>query len=383
MKFKLVESIDDRLVEYNSTVTNLPNKCGIYCYIFNVKDDDGNTYQKKYVGQATNILSRNKDHIKNSTKREYLIYNAMKAHPDYEIIVLETFDHISQKELDAAEIKWIKRLHTYLYDTESSDEVITVQYNNKTYKLECEGPGYNMTVGGSGNRKYTDTHIAELVELYKKNNFNHRKTVAEFKQLYEGSIFEKLRDDTFKTIALALGLPWKDERLGTKENSLHTASKYAGGITVYANKAVPTMIREVNKTTYNPDGSTKHIYYKDRHTWEIEINQDSPKYRREVKSANHAYALARLIYNRVMTDLGDKLKSIKNVKKLGGHAYWIHLLDELGIYDKYLDLLQYSDEDIEANLKADNRIPNSGIIMEYYGSFLYAIPSRFEKPNPV
>ena len=40
MKFKLVESIDDRLVEYNSTVTNLPNKCGIYCYIFNVKDDD-------------------------------------------------------------------------------------------------------------------------------------------------------------------------------------------------------------------------------------------------------------------------------------------------------------------------------------------------------
>lgn len=305
----------NNLVE-DTTLNELPNSPGIYCIIFDAKDSEGNTVEKKYVGLAKNIKARAVEHQKASRLggRDYLVYNAMRKYP-YKVIVLE---ECSIDQLNDKEQKWIAKLHTYLNDDSQSSESVKITYNGKAYNLSCNGPGYNMTAGGEGTVYYTAEIIQELIDLYKDNDYNHTKTRKLFIEKHNTDThLNTLCLDTLRLIVEAAGLPWQNE---TKK-----------GTVVYANTLETKYKLEKDKNS--ADGFRKRKYAA------IVENNSDPKYCRQCASRREAEVLMDFIYNRVKTDLGSVFETLPNAKRV--NTVYIKYLIDNNLYDKYLDLSQY------------------------------------------
>ena len=279
----------EKLSDLNSS-TVLPDTSGIYCIIFDTLDEENNTVQKKYVGQAVSIKRRIKDH-KVAAKpggRDYLVYHAMRKHP-YKIEVLEL---CPVDKLNEREIFWIKELHTQVNDPQAN--------------------GYNLNQGGGGDAVYTKEIISELIELYEANSYNHTKTVSDFLKLHKNDArINKLCTDTLRIIVEANNLPWYNEK---KKVTV-----------IYAQTTIPDKLND-KKLRYVP-------------------NTSNTKYRKVCESQEEADLLVKVISTRLQADLGDILNSIKqkyyNGKKGTAQAWCLQYLIDNKLYDKYLDLTQY------------------------------------------
>lgn len=300
----------------------LPAGPGIYCIVFDAKDSEGNTVEKKYVGLAKNINARIAEHKKAARPdgRDYLVYNAMRKYP-YKVIVLE---ECPIDQLNAKEQKWIAELHTYMDDTTESSKTKKILYQGQMYNLKCNGPGYNMTAGGEGTIYYTPEIINEIITLYKEHNYNHTETIVLFKEKYKNNKHLRLCHDTLKLIIDSEKLPWKNELEKTT--------------IVYAN----TIVLEKRITKDRPQG---------RNYLNYAPNTSDTKYRKVCKSQADADRLVKIVGARLQKDLGTILDEIrtKHDNRNPG-AYCIRHLLENNLYDKYLDLTQYDMDKISTNI---------------------------------
>ena len=107
-------------------------------YIYKITTTQSN---KVYIGQTTNSLEyRFAEHKKNAKLGiKYHLYNAIRKYGE-DTFNIELIEQCDNQDLDNREKYWISYYNSY---------------NN----------GYNMTIGGEGNRIYDDE---EIVELYKK-----------------------------------------------------------------------------------------------------------------------------------------------------------------------------------------------------------------------
>lgn len=307
--------LDERFIlNEDLNLNTLPLDSGIYCIIFDAVDREGASVQKKYVGQAINIQRRLKDHLRAARPggRDYLVYNAMRKYP-YTVIVLEL---CPVAKLSEREIYWIRQLHTYVNDMHSkTNKTISKEFNGQVYQLICNGPGYNMTQGGEGTVYYTAEIIKELVNLYKINNFNHTKTIMQFRELHQNDIhLNTLCGDTLRAIIEANDLPWVNEQ---QKKTIVCAN---------------TVVEKIKPEKGRPQG---------RKYWDIIENVSDKKYKITCDSQVQADALVDFIFKRIHEDLGDVLARIPKNKDRP-HASCIKWLIDNGLYDKYLDLSQYN-----------------------------------------
>lgn len=299
---ELYEELSDLNNVNNST--DLPDASGIYCIIFDARDEEDNLIQKKYVGQAVNIKRRIKDH-KVAAKpggREYLVYHAMRKYP----FTVEILELCSVDKLDEREIYWIRELHTYVNDPQAK--------------------GYNLNQGGGGGAVYTQEIISELIELYTANDYNHTKTISDFLDRHKNDArINKLCLDTLRLIVEANNLPWYNEK---KKVTV-----------VYAQTTIPDATNS-KKLRYKP-------------------NIADLKYRKVCESQEEADELIKLVSTRLSNDLGDILDSIKqkyyNGKKGTAQAWCVQYLIDNNLYDKYLDLTQYDLSGARAEVRPRGR----------------------------
>lgn len=310
--------LDERFIlNENFDLNDLPAESGIYCIIFNALDAEGNPCEKKYVGQAVNIKRRLSDHKKaaRADGRDYLVYNAMRKYPDFRVVVLTL---CPKQELDQQEIHWIRTLHTYVNDKVETGKTVAVPEDNPSESLLCDGPGYNLTTGGRGAPYYyTDDIIAEIVDLYKQNNYDHVQTLQDFKKVHEADIhLNRLASDTLRLIIEANKLPWYNQ---TKK------------VTVVCSNTI-----QVVETKEKNAASTSG--YRTRRNFKI-IPNTQDKYLKICESQAQADALVDFIFNRIMSDLGEELLAIQDNKV--ANAKRIQYLIDNNYYEKYLDLTQY------------------------------------------
>ena len=300
--YEELSELEDAKVQSSSF--DLPDASGIYCIIFEARDDSNNLVIKKYVGQSNHICRRIKEHeiAAQPGGRDYLVYNAMRLYP-YKVEVLEL---CPEEKLNEREIYWIQKLHTYVNDPQAK--------------------GYNLTLGGGGTVYYTKEIIYNLLELYTLNNYNHTQTLKDFKQQYANNDhLNKLCSDTLKLIVKANGLPWKNELLKKT--------------VVYAQTTIPDK-NDNKKLRYVP-------------------NKSSAKYCRICESQEEAELLVKQVGARLFADLGDILDSIKqkhaNGKKGTAQAWCVQYLIDNKLYDKYLDLTQYNLDGLALKTRARGR----------------------------
>lgn len=295
---ELYEELSDtyNLLEEITDSTELPDSPGIYCIVFDTNEDEGNTVEKKYVGQAVNIRARIRDHKKAArpTGRDHLVYHAMRKYP-YKVVVLEECD---EAQLDAREQYWIKTLHTYLGDPEC-----------------C---GYNMTAGGSkGTLYYTPEIIAEVISIYKSTNYSHTETIKLFREKHKDNKHLRLCHDTLKLIIEAEQLPWYNEQ----EKITVVYANYVKGV------------QKVEK-----DGHKRSIL-------KLTANNSDPKYKVVCKSQALADDLVDYIWERVQTDCEADFKTYlatcKKREREKPNTERVKWLINQQLYDKYLDLSQY------------------------------------------
>ena len=327
-EFELYDKMWDTLTE-EVQLESLPTKPGIYCIIFNNVNINGKDVNRKYVGLAKNIQNRITEHLKAARPdgRDYVVYNAMRKHT-YKVIVLEVLEEYDIKKLAALERQWIKDLHTYIYDTTESSTTCTVEYNGKSYNLNCSGPGYNMTPGGEGAPVYTKEIIDEIIELYKENSYSHVKTYKDFREKYKNhDKYSKLSYTTLQLFVEAAGLPWINE-LDKKTF-------------VFANTVKQIKVQEAGRIR------TKLV---------IDSNTTDLKYRVACTSQAQADALVDFIWKSFSANHEPTFKAFlatctKRERENSG-ATRIKWMYDNGLYDKYLDLSQYDLTTLKTSTKS-------------------------------
>ena len=117
---------------------------------------------KMYVGQSTNIEKRWDDHklLLNKNQHSNLrLQYSWNAHGEdrFDFSILEECDI---DELNDLEIYWVDKLRTYVgFD-------------------DCNG--YNETIGGDGNRKFTKEYVKPVCDLYNSGEFKTVPKLAEY-----------------------------------------------------------------------------------------------------------------------------------------------------------------------------------------------------------
>lgn len=108
---------------------------------------------KKYIGQSVDVHARLLDHKRvnerplSTVQHKYPLYRALKKY-GLENFSYELIEECKKEELDDKEIYWIAYYHTYINDP------------------QCNG--YNLTMGGAGNRQITQEEIDNFIELWEQ-----------------------------------------------------------------------------------------------------------------------------------------------------------------------------------------------------------------------
>lgn len=136
---------------------------------------------KVYIGQSIDIEKRWKDHIKDYKKGEQVLYKAIRKY-GIENFSFEVVEECDMEELDDKEIYYIKEYCSYIHADESK--------------------GYNMTLGGEGNRGlvFTKEHKRRLSESRKGKHHTQvvRKRMSETRRGENNNFYNKCHTDETK-----------------------------------------------------------------------------------------------------------------------------------------------------------------------------------------
>ena len=143
---------------------------------------------KVYIGQTRySIQERFKDHINNSRYFDNHLYLAMRKYVTDAFYVEPLEENIEDEKLDEREIFWIEKFNSY-------------------------NEGYNMTIGGEGNKKYDYQKILE--------EWNNGKTVRQIKEIFG------LSDTGIIKILNGLNIPHKERLKRNGESKQRCNSEY-------------------------------------------------------------------------------------------------------------------------------------------------------------
>lgn len=143
---------------------------------------------KVYIGQTRySIQERFKDHIKNSRYFDNHLYLAMRKYGIDAFYIEPLEENVEDEKLNEREIFWIEKFDSY----------------NK---------GYNMTIGGEGNKKYDYQKILE--------EWNNGKTVGQIKEIFG------LSDSGVIKILNGLNIPHKERLKRNGELKQNCNSEY-------------------------------------------------------------------------------------------------------------------------------------------------------------
>lgn len=117
---------------------------------------------KIYIGQSKNIEERWGQHKRiaekiNYNDRKSYIHQAIKKY-GVDNFTFEILEICKIEELDVKEKQWIQFYHSYIYDPQAN--------------------GYNLTIGGQGQRKVSEEDIQDFIKLW-----NDGLTIGEIKTI--------------------------------------------------------------------------------------------------------------------------------------------------------------------------------------------------------
>ena len=143
--------------------------------------------EKVYIGQTKgSIEQRFLSHIKNSKYFDNHLYLAMRKYGTDNFFI-EPIEEVADEKLDEQEIYWIKYYNSY---------------NN----------GYNMTIGGQGNKRNDYQQILDA--------WNNGKTINQIKELFD------LSDSGVISVLNKLGIPHEERRKRYGESKQICESNY-------------------------------------------------------------------------------------------------------------------------------------------------------------